>query len=214
MIADGEVAALPPQARVLFLSFSRTAVTQVIGRASGVVGPLISRIEVVLRRLRVADHQRLWRRVRIPPAAAHPVRGGTQGPRRAHRDALCRPDPDRSHHPGKPCRRQPLRPAPFVADLRRVPRHRRPGMALPSDNRPRRPPYPAWRRQPVHIRGDKDIDPDARIAEALALPGAKRIDLPAPATATHREYCLPRLMQPASGASATTRSSTPSEPAG
>lgn len=37
---------LPPRARVLFLSFSRTAVAQVIDRASDVVGPLMARIEV------------------------------------------------------------------------------------------------------------------------------------------------------------------------
>jgi DNA helicase-2/ATP-dependent DNA helicase PcrA len=37
---------LPPLARVLFLSFSRTAVAQVIDRASNVVGPLMNRIEV------------------------------------------------------------------------------------------------------------------------------------------------------------------------
>lgn len=47
MIADGKAADLPPQARALFLSFSRTAVAQIIDRASGVVGPLLNRIEVV-----------------------------------------------------------------------------------------------------------------------------------------------------------------------
>lgn len=37
---------LPPRARALFLSFSRTAVSQVIDRAATVVGPLLKRIDV------------------------------------------------------------------------------------------------------------------------------------------------------------------------
>lgn len=47
MIAVGEVMAMPPQARALFLSFSRTAVAQVIDRASGILGHLLDRIDVV-----------------------------------------------------------------------------------------------------------------------------------------------------------------------
>lgn len=47
MIVAGNVAGLPPRARALFLSFSRTAVAQVIDRASNVVGPLMDRIDVV-----------------------------------------------------------------------------------------------------------------------------------------------------------------------
>lgn len=37
---------LPAPTRVLFLSFSRTAVAQVVDRASGVLGPLMSRVDV------------------------------------------------------------------------------------------------------------------------------------------------------------------------
>ncbi len=37
---------LPPSSRVLFLSFSRSAVAQVLERAGNVVGPLMERIEV------------------------------------------------------------------------------------------------------------------------------------------------------------------------
>ncbi|MCW2958509.1 MAG: hypothetical protein JWP18_1312, partial [Solirubrobacterales bacterium] len=47
MIAEGNITQLPPRARTLFLSFSRTAAAQVIDRAAGVVGPLLDRIDVV-----------------------------------------------------------------------------------------------------------------------------------------------------------------------
>jgi DNA helicase-2/ATP-dependent DNA helicase PcrA len=47
MILAGTVTGLPPRARALFLSFSRTAVAQVIDRAAGVVGAMMDRIEVV-----------------------------------------------------------------------------------------------------------------------------------------------------------------------
>jgi len=47
MIVSGNVADLPARARVLFLSFSRTAVAQVMDRAAGVVGPMMDRIDIV-----------------------------------------------------------------------------------------------------------------------------------------------------------------------
>lgn len=47
MIEAGAVQGLPPRARALFLTFSRTAVAQVLDRASTVVGPLLDRIDVV-----------------------------------------------------------------------------------------------------------------------------------------------------------------------
>jgi DNA helicase-2/ATP-dependent DNA helicase PcrA len=47
MVAAGNVTALPPRGRALFLSFSRTAVAQVIDRAAGVVGSMLERIDVV-----------------------------------------------------------------------------------------------------------------------------------------------------------------------
>jgi DNA helicase-2/ATP-dependent DNA helicase PcrA len=47
MISAGIVAPLPPRARVLFLSFSRTAVSQVIDRAAPVVGMFFQRIDIV-----------------------------------------------------------------------------------------------------------------------------------------------------------------------
>jgi DNA helicase-2/ATP-dependent DNA helicase PcrA len=47
MIITGGGRALPPRARALFLSFSRTAVAQVIDRAASVVGPMMDRIDVV-----------------------------------------------------------------------------------------------------------------------------------------------------------------------
>ncbi len=47
MLVTGRVRGLPPRGRVLFLSFSRTAVAQVIDRASSVVGPMMNRIDVV-----------------------------------------------------------------------------------------------------------------------------------------------------------------------
>lgn len=42
----GQRTRLPPRARALFLSFSRTAVAQVIDRAGGVIGPYLQRIDV------------------------------------------------------------------------------------------------------------------------------------------------------------------------
>lgn len=47
MIVAGNVTSLPSRARALFLSFSRTAVAQVIDRASSVVGSMMNRIDVV-----------------------------------------------------------------------------------------------------------------------------------------------------------------------
>ncbi|OHX03436.1 UvrD-helicase domain-containing protein [Micromonospora sp. WMMB235] len=45
-VLAGRRTRLPAQARVLFLSFSRTAVAQVIDRAAGVIGPYLDRIDV------------------------------------------------------------------------------------------------------------------------------------------------------------------------
>ncbi|MET8149137.1 UvrD-helicase domain-containing protein [Actinoplanes sp. NPDC049668] len=45
-VLSGQRTALPAPDRVLFLSFSRTAVSQVIDRAGGVIGPLLQRIDV------------------------------------------------------------------------------------------------------------------------------------------------------------------------
>ncbi|QDY11134.1 ATP-dependent helicase [Micromonospora sp. HM134] len=45
-VLAGQRTRLPAQARVLFLSFSRTAVAQVIDRAAGVIGPYLNRIDV------------------------------------------------------------------------------------------------------------------------------------------------------------------------
>ncbi len=47
MVAAGHVERLPARTRVLFMSFSRTAVAQVIDRAMDVVGTLLDRIDVV-----------------------------------------------------------------------------------------------------------------------------------------------------------------------
>ncbi|WP_033384857.1 UvrD-helicase domain-containing protein, partial [Sporichthya polymorpha] len=47
MVLAGNVDGIPPRARALFLSFSRTAVAQIIDRAAGVLGPLMDRIDVV-----------------------------------------------------------------------------------------------------------------------------------------------------------------------
>lgn len=45
-VLAGQRTRLPAQARALFLSFSRTAVAQVIDRAGGVIGPYLKRIDV------------------------------------------------------------------------------------------------------------------------------------------------------------------------
>lgn len=43
----GTTVVLPPRKRVLFVSFSRTAVSQILDRAAGVLGPLRARVDVV-----------------------------------------------------------------------------------------------------------------------------------------------------------------------
>lgn len=47
MLMKKAVSPLPPRARVLLLSFSRTAVAQVVERAGPVVGPLLNRMDIV-----------------------------------------------------------------------------------------------------------------------------------------------------------------------
>jgi DNA helicase II / ATP-dependent DNA helicase PcrA len=185
MIADGEVAALPPQARVLFLSFSRTAVAQVIDRASGVVGPLISRIEVV------TFDGFAWRIIndfgagygyprplRILSEAERKVPGAPTGMRYADLIPTALTILGNSAVANHYARRQSLLICDEFQDTDDQEWHFLQTIA------------PDARRI---LLGDvnqciyaemQGIDPDARIAEALALPGAKRIDLPA---ASHRD---------------------------
>ena len=186
LITDGKAIALPPKARVLFLSFSRTAVAQVIDRASRVVGPLLDRIEVVtFDGVRMANRQRLGRWVRIPAAAAHPLEGGMQGPGAPHRDSLSRdlvPAALKILANPAVCSHYDRRYSLVICDEFQD--------TDDEESRFLTAIAPTARRI---LLGDanqciyaemKGIDPNARIAEALALPGAVRSDLPA---ASHRD---------------------------
>jgi len=185
MIADGEVAALPPQARVLFLSFSRTAVAQLIDRGSGVVGPLLSRIEVV------TFDGFAWRIINDFGAGY-----GYPPPLRILSEAECKV-------PGAPTgmRYADLIPTALtILGNPAVANHyaRRYSLLICDEFQDTddeewqffQTVAPDARRILLGdvnqcIYGEmKGIDPDARIAEALALPGAVRSDLSA---ASHRD---------------------------
>jgi hypothetical protein len=83
----------------------------------------------------VADHQRLRRRVTDPRRCTSCPKRNARSPAR-HRDALRDLIPTALIILGNPCRRQPLRPAILIPDLRRVPRHRRRRVAVPSGSPP------------------------------------------------------------------------------
>jgi DNA helicase II / ATP-dependent DNA helicase PcrA len=185
LITDGNAIALPPKARVLFLSFSRTAVAQVIDRASRVVGPLLDWIEVVTFdgfAWRIINDWGAWYGypppLRILSEAECKVPGAPPGIRYAHlipaaltilaNPAVC------SHYD----RRYSLLICDEFQDTDDEEFRFLTAIA------------PAARRI---LLGDvnqciyaemKGIDPETRIAQALALPGAVRIDLPA---ASHRD---------------------------
>jgi DNA helicase II / ATP-dependent DNA helicase PcrA len=184
-IAEGKATTLPPQARALFLSFSRTAAAQVIDRASDVVGPLLARISVV------TFHGFAWRIINdfgagygYPPPlhilseAERKVPGAPTGMRYAHlipAALAILANPTVANHYAK--RYSLLICDEFqdtddeewqflqaiAPDARRI--------LLGDVN------------QCIYAEM-KGIDPGARIANALALPGAVRIDLPA---ASHRD---------------------------
>lgn len=188
------------RARVLFLSFSRTAVSQVIDRASDVVGPLLDRIDV-------ATFDGLaWRIINdfglyygFPPplnilsAADAKVPGATAGMTYA----------------------QLIPAATKILKQATVASHyeRRYSLVICDefqDTSDREWAFvqliaPAARRI---LLGDlnqciyadmKKIDPQARIAQALSLPGAERVDLP---VASHRD---PTEVLPAAAAAARER---------
>ena len=185
MIAQATVTALPPQARALFLSFSRTAVAQVIGRAAGVVGPLLQRIDVVtfdgfawriindfgagygnptpLRILSKAESKVPgappgMRYADLIPSALRIFANSAVANYYAQRYSLVICDEFQDTDDEEWQFLQAIAP-----DARRI--------LLGDANQ--------------CIYADmKKIDPDARIAEALALPGAIRISLPA---TSHRD---------------------------
>lgn len=185
MIATGQVQPLPPRARVLFVSFSRTAVAQVMDRAANVVGPLLARIDVV------TFHGFAWRvvndfggqygyppplrivsaaEVKLPsppaglryedllPAATALLRLTTVAEHYARRYSLVICDEFQDTDDGELAFVRAISPG-----ARRI---------LLSDI-----------NQCIYA-DMKSIDPVARISEALALPGAVRIDLP---SASHRD---------------------------
>lgn len=185
MIAEGNITPLPARARTLFLSFSRTAAAQVIDRAAGVVGPLLDRIDVV------TFDGFAWRVIndfgagygfppplRILSEAERKVPGASPGMRYADlipTALTILENPAVANHYAQ---RYSLVICDEFQDtddeewqfLRTIAPHAR-RILLGDVNQ--------------CIYADmKKIDPDARIAGALALPGAVRIDLPA---ASHRD---------------------------
>lgn len=185
MIAASEVTALPSRARALFLSFSRTAVAQVIDRASGVVGPLLSRIDVV------TFHGFAWR-ITNDFGAWY----GYPPPLHILSEAECKV-------PGAPpgMRYADLIPTALtILGNPAVANHYALRYSLLICDEFQDTDDEEWQFLQVIapdarriLLGDvnqciyaemKGIDPEARIAEALALPGAVRIDLP---SASHRD---------------------------
>lgn len=182
---DSGPISLPAHARVLFLSFSRTAVSQVIDRAGGVVGRLLDRIEVA------TFHGFAWRIIsdfgprygfpppltilsqsetRVPgggaglvyddlmPAAIRILERPTVSEHYARRYSLVICDEFQDTDDHEWCFLQSIAPA-----ARRI---------LLGDM-----------HQCIYAEM-KSIDPDARISEALSLPGAECIELP---PASHRD---------------------------
>lgn len=179
MIAEGRVTALPSRARTLFLSFSRTAVAQVLDRAAGVVGTLLDRIDVVtfhgfawrvinnfgagygfpppLRILseaerKVPDAPAGLRYADLIPTALTILANSTVADHYAQRYSLVICDEFQDTDDEEWQFLQTIAP-----DARRI--------LLGDVN------------QCIYAEM-KQIDPDARIADALALPGAVRIELP------------------------------------
>lgn len=129
MIAAGVVTGLPPRARVLFLSFSRTAVAQVIDRAGAVVGTLLDRIDVATFHgfaWRIVT--RLWFALRLPAAADDPFERGTEGSRCVRGPNVRRPPARRPECPGSAGSWGLLQPSVLARHMRRVPGYRRQGM--------------------------------------------------------------------------------------
>lgn len=197
LLAAGQVAALPPPARVLLVSFSRTAVAQVVNRAADVVGPLFNRIDVV------TFHGFAWRvlsdfgahhgyppPLRIVSAAERKLPGSPAG--LTYDDLLPAADA--------------LLEMPTVGDHYA----RRYSLVICDEFQDTddeewqfvQKIAPAARRillgdinQCIYA-GMKRIDPAARIATAEALPGAIRIDLP-PASQRDPSGVLPAAAEAA-----------------
>ncbi len=183
--AEGTVTALPPRGRVLVLSFSRTAVAQAIDRAAGVVGRLVERMEVV------TFHGLAWRILNdwgsnygypgpltIASQAQHKVPGAPDGMRYADLIPTALTILANSTVSGYYARRYSLVICDEFQDTNAQEWQFLQAIA------------PAARRI---LLGDvnqciyaelKGIDPEARVQQALDLPGAVRIDLPA---ASHRD---------------------------
>jgi DNA helicase-2/ATP-dependent DNA helicase PcrA len=185
MLAKGTVAVLPARGRVLVLSFSRTAVAQVVDRAGGVVGRLIERIDVVTfdgLAWRILNH---WGGgygypgpLAIASEAQHKVPGTPAGMRYADLIPAALTILANPTVSGYYARRYSLVVCDEFQDtdaeewrfLQAVaPGARR--ILLGDVN------------QCIYA-GLKGIDPEGRVRQALDLPGAVRIDLPA---ASHRD---------------------------
>lgn len=186
MLIDKTVSPLPPRARVLLLSFSRTAVAQVVERAGPVVGPLLNRMDIV------TFHGFAWRVVTDWGAAyGHPP------PLRIQSEAEYR-----VHGPVADSLRY-AQLIPLASDILgndAVSAYYRRRYALVICDEFQDTSDEEWQfTQAVAptsrriLLGDvnqciyaemKGIDPERRVAEALRLPDAVRIDLP---VTSHRD---------------------------
>ncbi|WP_193048448.1 UvrD-helicase domain-containing protein [Mycolicibacterium baixiangningiae] len=186
MLIEKTVSPLPPRARVLLLSFSRTAVAQVVERAGPVVGPLLNRMDIV------TFHGFAWRVVTDwgPAYGYHP-------PLRIQSEAEYRvrgPVTDSLRY---------AQLIPLALDILgndTVSAYYRRRYALVICDEFQDTSDEEWRfTQAVAptsrriLLGDvnqciyaemKRIDPELRVTEALRLPNAVRIDLP---VASHRD---------------------------
>ncbi len=179
LIAARQVEPLPPRARALFVSFSRTAVAQVIHRAADVVGPLLDRIDVV------TFHGFAWRVI------------NDFGRQYGYPPPLRIISAAEAKLPGKPIGLTYDDLLPAAGKLLTIPAvatyyARRYSLVICDEFQDTddeewafvQTIAPDARRillgdinQCIYA-GMKGIDPVARIREALALPGAVRIDLP------------------------------------
>jgi DNA helicase-2/ATP-dependent DNA helicase PcrA len=185
MLLRGRLTGLPPRARALFLSFSRTAVAQVIDRAATAIGPLIQRIEVV------TFHGFAWRVINDF--------GGAYGQSTSLEILSDAENRVAGTPPGMTY--DDLIPGALSLLGKSTPRtyySRRYSLVIcdefqDTDDEEWRLLQAIAPNARRILLGDanqciyadmKGIDPDARIGAALELPGAMRIDLPA---ASHRD---------------------------
>ena len=196
------------------MSFSRTAVAQVIDRASRVVGPLLDRIEVVTSTGSHGESSRLGASYTDTRrrCASSPKRNAKSRVRNPDRYADLIPAALKILANPVVCSHYDRRYSLVICDEFQDTDDEE-SQFLTGIAPPARRILLGDANQCIYAEM-KGIEPETRIAQALALPGALRIDLPA---ASHRDpsgCCQPRPMQLTSDASTTTRSSMQSQRAG